>query len=872
MKARAIHGLILLLLAPPLDATEVDLYATEVRANGGWQHPERAQGEPEAQPCPCNNLWYALNLQGNDILEAVRFPRFALTAGERIAEVRINVILRYDDDTRGRARLWLSGPTPRPIAIDSESFLSSGGMCRWVMGDRRDVTGLLEWDEEAVNSIRLGVQRIGDNTTTLRVRAFKIYVRTEPCAYSVAPTTVTVPGEGGEVLVDVATQVGCSWEAGVPIAVTWIERLAPQEVVQGSGSAAFLVDPNPGCEAREAAVCVAGTWIHVLQSGLTCSYGVEPTLITAPPGGGDFAIDVRAPSCCPCSAVSETPWIRIVPGSEGCAGGKAVIHVDESPTTQERPGTLKVAGTTITVRQMGWNCSYDIRPAGVGILAEGEKFCLDVTAPAACPWPTVQHSEWISISQPGPGSGSGRICFAVEPNPAYEPREGFVAMGDRRVEVRQEAETCRPEDNKVQPGSLQFGPDGGDLPVTVTAPDGCPWTAVADEDWIAIEPGGTREGDGTVTVRAAPNRSLEPRFYTLTIAGRPIEVAQEARAPVLRVSVKVVLGDGGARPGIHYNTHDQVTRAIDEANGILGQSDIPWRLFLWEIVDLEGCGRYFALEGYDRIEELEREARADPVRFAWRDDGINIYVVHRIFNAQAVASFPPGELIAINSYSGVRNGGGGWLHEIGHYLSLLHTFDCRFGDCVEAKTECRGEGASHLSPRGHVRCPDVCGRHEGNPMSYFTYPLREAAFTHCQKREMEYELLDPAGSRSRVLIWNPTRDSITLPDGLPIFVRGDSNGDGRVDIADAVKALEHLFLGTAEIRCLAAADADGSDVLDLTDPIGVLGHLFLGGPGAIAEPGPHACSPDRDSLLGCAEYDPEACPPPLGEGDIEIEG
>jgi hypothetical protein len=75
-------------------------------------------------------------------------------------------------------------------------------------------------------------------------------------------------------------------------------------------------------------------------------------------------------------------------------------------------------------------------------------------------------------------------------------------------------------------------------------------------------------------------------------------------------------------------------------------------------------------------------------------------------------------------------------------------------------------------------------------------------------------------------------DRFTLRKGeeRPIFrfIRGDSNEDGAVTVADAVSSLGSLFLGVAG-TCAAGSDADASGDVSIADPITVLNHLFLGG-------------------------------------------
>jgi len=61
----------------------------------------------------------------------------------------------------------------------------------------------------------------------------------------------------------------------------------------------------------------------------------------------------------------------------------------------------------------------------------------------------------------------------------------------------------------------------------------------------------------------------------------------------------------------------------------------------------------------------------------------------------------------------------------------------------------------------------------------------------------------------------------------PLFIRGDGNGDGGIDIGDAVYGLTYLFSG-GESRCQDAQDTNDDGAIDVADPIALLGLLFSG--------------------------------------------
>ncbi|MDD5109977.1 MAG: putative metal-binding motif-containing protein [Patescibacteria group bacterium] len=91
-------------------------------------------------------------------------------------------------------------------------------------------------------------------------------------------------------------------------------------------------------------------------------------------------------------------------------------------------------------------------------------------------------------------------------------------------------------------------------------------------------------------------------------------------------------------------------------------------------------------------------------------------------------------------------------------------------------------------------------------------------------------------------------------DEVCTFRRGDANGDGWVDLTDAVTTLGALYGWGPALTCNDAADADNNGQLEGDkDPIYTLSWLFLGGP-VTSDPGPFSpgLDPPPDDALYCA--------------------
>ena len=65
--------------------------------------------------------------------------------------------------------------------------------------------------------------------------------------------------------------------------------------------------------------------------------------------------------------------------------------------------------------------------------------------------------------------------------------------------------------------------------------------------------------------------------------------------------------------------------------------------------------------------------------------------------------------------------------------------------------------------------------------------------------------------------------------GDTLFLRGDANEDGMVDVSDAITELAYLFRGGSGAECLDVMDANDDGEADVSDAIFVLRYLFSSG-------------------------------------------
>ena len=160
--------------------------------------------------------------------------------------------------------------------------------------------------------------------------------------------TFTVPGGGGDVVIDYLTNVACN--VIIPEeAQDWI-TIVPETRALVAQSAALHIAENTTYSARTAVVKVVAKDNANLVAEYTINQEQNDALLadenktfTVPGGGGDVVIDYLTNVACNVIIPEEAQdWITIVPETRALVAQSAALHIAENTTYSARTAVVKV--------------------------------------------------------------------------------------------------------------------------------------------------------------------------------------------------------------------------------------------------------------------------------------------------------------------------------------------------------------------------------------------------------------------------------------------------------------------------------------------------------------------------------------------------
>jgi len=158
-----------------------------------------------------------------------------------------------------------------------------------------------------------------------------------------------------------------------------------------------------------------------------------------PSTGGDGQITVTAVPSCNWTATTAATWIVFNSAVSGNGNGVVSYSVRDNLTGSPRQAVISIGSQTVTIVQDSDvpNCSPAIFPDFASFPRGGGSGSVNVTLLAGCAWQSVSNVNWITITSPATGIGSGTVNYSVAANTGSARRRGTMTIAGLTFSVKQ---------------------------------------------------------------------------------------------------------------------------------------------------------------------------------------------------------------------------------------------------------------------------------------------------------------------------------------------------------------------------------------------------------------------------------------------------
>ncbi|HJQ24061.1 MAG TPA: BACON domain-containing carbohydrate-binding protein [Blastocatellia bacterium] len=280
-----------------------------------------------------------------------------------------------------------------------------------------------------------GTGQARSGTMTVAGQTFTVNQTNTPCQQTLIPSSATAAGTGGNGSVTVMALTGCTW---TPVSNdAWI---AVDGTGSGNGSFNYSVLANPDNNPRTGTITVGTATFTVTQNPASCVLTLTPAGRLVGAVGSESRFDLDCGATCVWSAVASDPWI-VITGATGGSGPAAIrFVVRDNFSTDERHGSINVAGQTLPIVQAGSaqsSCVFQLSASAGRYGAGGGDDAIQLTATKHCAWEAVSNASWVHFTSPTVGSGTATITIHVDANPSSSGRAATLRIGGQSFRIKQ---------------------------------------------------------------------------------------------------------------------------------------------------------------------------------------------------------------------------------------------------------------------------------------------------------------------------------------------------------------------------------------------------------------------------------------------------
>src|SRR5271157_4784657 len=371
------------------------------------------------------------------------------------------------------------------------------------------------------------------------------------CSYTLGSASASLAASATTGTVSVAAASGCAWTA-VSNNTSWL-TVTSGASGSGNGTVGYSATANSGSSARTGTITIGGQTFTVSQAAAaSCSYSLGAASASLAASATTGTVSVTAASGCAWTAVSNnTSWLTVTSGASGSGNGTVGYSATANSGSSARTGTITIGGQTFTVSQAAAaSCSYSLGAASASLAASATTGTVSVTAASGCAWTAVSNNtSWLTVTSGASGSGNGTVNYSATANSGSSARTGTITIGGQTFTVAQAAASaCW---YQLTPTSQSMGGAFWSGAVAVTAPVGCPWTAVSSTTWITVTSGGSGSGNGMFYYNVATNPDTTVRSGAITVMGQAFSIQQFGSNPTCNYMIGVpwASAPAGGTPG-----------------------------------------------------------------------------------------------------------------------------------------------------------------------------------------------------------------------------------------------------------------------------------------------------------------------------------
>jgi uncharacterized protein (TIGR03437 family) len=261
------------------------------------------------------------------------------------------------------------------------------------------------------------------------------------CTYTVTPTAVTIPANGGSGQISVNTQATCAW--GFSSDSPWLTLTSSPAAVNGGvtgpGVVTYTAAASTLPTSQQANITIAGpgVTIPVTQGAAVCTMTLQPAASTIGPGGGTSSFGVQ--TACSWTATTTTPWITVPTTATGTGNGNVPYTANPNGCVNSLSGTITVTAQPsqiFTLTENGSPSNLTLSPTSLSAPQAGASGRFNVVTGVGCNWTSFTDVSWLQITTSTTGTGNGGIGYTVSANTG-PMRAGNIHVGSQLFAVTQ---------------------------------------------------------------------------------------------------------------------------------------------------------------------------------------------------------------------------------------------------------------------------------------------------------------------------------------------------------------------------------------------------------------------------------------------------